>query len=356
MNGDLDIMSAEDSPGLRVEIRFKNARLYNAIVEQTTYTSGYFKSPDKSCGPVSAFCVQHGLKSGARDMIYKLLNLKIGPILKIGVLGRVKIRPLCLTLSDLLGHPVEWLFPDDLYSVKWPTLTTDVVASHMVRLIDAPRSALMLPPVQEDNIIAAELTRDIHNVLRTLTPREAKILTARFGLNGDEPQTLNEVGKHEAITRDRVRQIEAKALRHLRHPSRARVLRPYITNAYWTTDNTTQPDAQARPIESHAVEQVAHVSTTRVAVTTSSQDHIGNNIEQWAADCQVSPSDLRSLTWSCDNLSLAPTDAFEPLITRVLVWTTPPHNSAGIHIRVQGTAVRSEHRTMLKSRRPTAKR
>jgi RNA polymerase primary sigma factor len=65
-------------------------------------------------------------------------------------------------------------------------------------------------------------------VLGTLSDREQLVLELRYGLKGDAPKTLEEVGMEFNITRERVRQIEAKALRKLRHPSRSRKLRDYI--------------------------------------------------------------------------------------------------------------------------------
>jgi RNA polymerase primary sigma factor len=70
-----------------------------------------------------------------------------------------------------------------------------------------------------------EVTREI---LATLTPREAKVLRMRFGIDMNTDHTLEEVGKQFDVTRERIRQIEAKSLRKLRHPSRAEKLRSFI--------------------------------------------------------------------------------------------------------------------------------
>ncbi len=65
-------------------------------------------------------------------------------------------------------------------------------------------------------------------MLKSLTPREEKVLRLRFGLEDGRPRTLEEVGKEFQVTRERIRQIEAKALRKLRHPSRSKRLRDFL--------------------------------------------------------------------------------------------------------------------------------
>jgi RNA polymerase primary sigma factor len=72
------------------------------------------------------------------------------------------------------------------------------------------------------------LLERVNEVLSTLSPREARILRLRFGLGEDRPYTLEEVGHKFGLTRERIRQIEGKALRRLRHPRRARLLREYL--------------------------------------------------------------------------------------------------------------------------------
>ncbi len=72
------------------------------------------------------------------------------------------------------------------------------------------------------------LKDNIREVLETLSPREARVLVYRFGLEGGKPMTLEEVGKKFGVTRERIRQIEAKALRKLKHPSRRKKLQDYL--------------------------------------------------------------------------------------------------------------------------------
>ena len=69
-------------------------------------------------------------------------------------------------------------------------------------------------------------------MLRTLTPREEKIIKMRFGLEDGSEHTLEEVGQSFAVTRERIRQIEAKALRKLRHPSRSLKLRSFLIKVH----------------------------------------------------------------------------------------------------------------------------
>ena len=72
------------------------------------------------------------------------------------------------------------------------------------------------------------LKEQLADVLKTLTPREEKVLSLRFGLEDGNPKTLEEVGKEFNVTRERIRQIEAKALRKLRHPSRSKKLKDFL--------------------------------------------------------------------------------------------------------------------------------
>jgi RNA polymerase primary sigma factor len=83
-----------------------------------------------------------------------------------------------------------------------------------------------------DAVISSNLREITEEVLKSLTPREEKVIKMRFGLgpNGSE-HTLEEVGQHFAVTRERIRQIEAKALRKLRHPSRSRKLKAFLESA-----------------------------------------------------------------------------------------------------------------------------
>ena len=88
-----------------------------------------------------------------------------------------------------------------------------------------PDDEALAPADAASHLLLKEQLRD---VLSTLTSREAKVLSLRFGLEDGRPRTLEEVGKEFEVTRERIRQIEAKALRKLRHPSRSKKLKDFL--------------------------------------------------------------------------------------------------------------------------------
>lgn len=95
--------------------------------------------------------------------------------------------------------------------------------SHLGDFIE---DTMALSPI--DSATVEGLRESIHEILASLTPREAKVLRMRFGIDMNTDHTLEEVGKQFDVTRERIRQIEAKALRKLRHPSRSEPLRSFL--------------------------------------------------------------------------------------------------------------------------------
>lgn len=93
-------------------------------------------------------------------------------------------------------------------------------------LLDVIKSDRYDPP--DEGLMRESLQVEIDKVLETLKPREAEIIKLYFGLEGDRPLTLEEIGEHFKLTRERVRQIKEKALRRLRHRSRLEPLRKYL--------------------------------------------------------------------------------------------------------------------------------
>ncbi len=80
----------------------------------------------------------------------------------------------------------------------------------------------------DDLVMERSLKEDINAVLSTLTPKEAEIVQYRFGLNGRKPLSLKEIGERYQLTKERIRQIEKKALKRLQHPARSQMLESYI--------------------------------------------------------------------------------------------------------------------------------
>jgi RNA polymerase primary sigma factor len=83
-------------------------------------------------------------------------------------------------------------------------------------------------PSPDTDLMNESLRKEIERSLRTLTPREGDVIRLYFGLNGEHPMTLEEIGERFDLTRERVRQIKEKAIRRLKHTSRSRILKSYL--------------------------------------------------------------------------------------------------------------------------------
>jgi RNA polymerase primary sigma factor len=83
-------------------------------------------------------------------------------------------------------------------------------------------------PSLDELVIENSLREDINEILKTLTQKEAEIIQYRFGLNGRRPMSLKEIGSKYKLTKERIRQIEKKAIKRLQHPSRSHLLRAYM--------------------------------------------------------------------------------------------------------------------------------
>jgi RNA polymerase primary sigma factor len=83
-------------------------------------------------------------------------------------------------------------------------------------------------PGPQESVIQSDLSKQLHKVLCELALREEKVIRLRFGIREKRDHTLEEVGQKFEVTRERIRQIEAKALRKLRHPTKAKKLRPFL--------------------------------------------------------------------------------------------------------------------------------
>src|SRR3990167_4745413 len=137
---------------------------------------------------------------------------------------------LAVQIADLFEVAPEILFPKWTMPVfnKQHKLVDRVV--EMKREMLASREVMLLeaPDDTEEVIDKQLLKKNIKDALKTLSLREAKVLELRFGLDDDKQKTLEETARKFGVTRERIRQVEIKALRRLRHPSRRIVLSPFL--------------------------------------------------------------------------------------------------------------------------------
>jgi len=139
---------------------------------------------------------------------------------------RLGKEPLIEQIADEVGISIEKV--EEIYRISQDTtsLSTPVGDDEDSFLGDFIEDTTQMSPYEETS---KELLREsIEEVLSSLDERETKVLSLRFGLMGETPKTLEEVGKIFNVTRERIRQIEAKALRKLRHPSRRKKLQDYL--------------------------------------------------------------------------------------------------------------------------------
>jgi RNA polymerase primary sigma factor len=144
------------------------------------------------------------------------------------ILNEIGREPTPKELAEKLRMPLEKVLKG-LKTVKEPlsleTPVGDEEDSHLGAFIEDQNAILPI-----DAAIQSNLRETTTRVLASLTPREERILRMRFGIGMNSDHTLEEVGLQFSVTRERIRQIEAKALRKLKHPSRSRVLRSFLYN------------------------------------------------------------------------------------------------------------------------------
>jgi len=144
------------------------------------------------------------------------------------LLNEIGREPTPKELAEKLGMPVEKV-SKVLKMVREPlsleTPIGDEEDSHLGDFIEDTNAILPI-----DAAIQSNLRETTTRVLASLTPREERILRMRFGIGMNKDHTLEEVGQQFSVTRERIRQIEAKALRKLKHPSRSRILRSFLDN------------------------------------------------------------------------------------------------------------------------------
>jgi RNA polymerase primary sigma factor len=145
------------------------------------------------------------------------------------ILQETGIEPDAPTLAERMEIPedkIRKIMKISKEPISMETPIGDDDDSHLGDFIEDTNTLTPMDAAVQDSL------RDLcKEVLDTLTPREAKVLRMRFGIEMNTDHTLEEVGKQFDVTRERIRQIEAKALRKLRHPSRAERLKGFVTEA-----------------------------------------------------------------------------------------------------------------------------
>ena len=144
------------------------------------------------------------------------------------MLSEIGREPTPEELAEKLGMPLEKVrkvlkIAKEPLSLETPI--GDEEDSHLGDFIEDKNAILPI-----DAAIQSNLRETTTRVLASLTPREERILRMRFGIGMNKDHTLEEVGQQFSVTRERIRQIEAKALRKLKHPSRSRILRSFLDN------------------------------------------------------------------------------------------------------------------------------
>jgi len=125
-----------------------------------------------------------------------------------------------MKIAEFHGLPPEELFPEAIKHLK---ATTQVAEFNFDDLVLCDMDTLpSLMPSPLELMEGRELRQGIADALKTLTPREERVLTARLGLDGEKGKELGEVGQEFSVSRERIRQIEMKAIKKLRHPTRAK--------------------------------------------------------------------------------------------------------------------------------------
>ena len=141
-------------------------------------------------------------------------------------LGR---EPTAEEIAERMELPVDKVKKVQKISKEPISLETPIGEEEDSSLGDFIEDKKIISP--QEAIMSVTLSEQTRSILSTLTPREEKVLRMRFGIGEKSDHTLEEVGQDFFVTRERIRQIEAKALRKLRHPSRAKLLKAYVENS-----------------------------------------------------------------------------------------------------------------------------
>jgi len=191
----------------RIDVKVRN----NVILKKIE-SSGY-----KSIGE---FCRLNNLMNLV-GRLGEIVNMKSSPLKSDG-----SWQTIILKCSEILGYA-----PEDFFTES--QLNTIIKNNKRSYLVEEAEMKFMIDNHSESNLLEDIISKDemkntVMDKVNTLSPRESKVLRLRFGLDGEDFHTFEEAGKVMDVSRERIRQIEAKALRKLRHESRSDDLRDFI--------------------------------------------------------------------------------------------------------------------------------
>jgi RNA polymerase sigma factor (sigma-70 family) len=199
---------------------FIRSRIYNNLMRTARIEAGFESCADlaRACGiNNSVVCALEGLKRSPRSWV------------RIGFGGRYTDNGWS-KYAEVISRAVkvlpEDLWPEEMWNAKAKPNEMELSFEEAAALIG--QSTLLAIEDPADLYERRELAETLQQVMGSLTPRENRVLQMRFGIGERHGYSLEEVGQDFEVTKERIRQIEAKALRNLRHPSRSRRLRQFV--------------------------------------------------------------------------------------------------------------------------------
>jgi RNA polymerase sigma factor (sigma-70 family) len=158
-------------------------------------------------------------------LLYDTINLKRPPMLQTG-----EFSPFAMKLMETLGACPTDLWTNEQLTMKLKRNTSyrELGTEELQKCLQSSARSLIGLDYCEQEAEEQEAEEIIEGMVDSLTPREARVLRLRFGLDGEDEHTLEEIAKKIGFTRERVRQVEAKALRKMRNPSRSKILQELL--------------------------------------------------------------------------------------------------------------------------------
>jgi RNA polymerase primary sigma factor len=193
----------------RIKVSVRNNLLLRAI-------------EDTGCASIKQFCVDNAL---TKESVYKLIRFETRPLNVTG-----EFSPAAQQLMEILGAAPSDLWTPEQLELQLTKYSVERIVgqAELNAALGMNQGELISFETPEDTVYAKDKQRVINEMLDSLPPRERKVLELRMGLNGADPQTLDEIAGMFDIHRERVRQIEQRALKKLKHPARAWLIRDFL--------------------------------------------------------------------------------------------------------------------------------